>query len=281
MHKIRTQLLAVAAVIAFTGAAYAADMPVKSAPMAPAAPVATWNGFYIGLNLGAEWIDGGNFNWTPADAATHAFWDPVIAAGGVNLNPGGGKNNLGMEGGIQVGYNWQTGVWLLGVEADFQGAGAEQHGIDVHGPVPGFAGSTIETDTQVDWFGTVRGRAGWLWTPNLLLYGTGGWAYGKVERQIGFTFQTAGGAAALQNWGGSSIHTTTDGWTAGGGLEYLIPGTRVTIGAEYLFVRFEGQNFTATGGSSCAPGAVPSCQFNVHTGNVDMNIVRAKLNVLF
>ena len=108
-------------------------------------PVNTWTGFYIGAN--------GGYGWN----ANHHSDDLLDPAGGF--------------GGGQIGYNWQGGFGfgphlVLGIEADIQGA-------DISDSVAG-------VKSQVNWFGTVRGRIGYAFD-RTLIYGTGGFAYGEVE----------------------------------------------------------------------------------------------------
>ena len=98
-------------------------------------------------------------------------------------------NNGGFIGGGQLGYNWQFNSWVAGFEADIQGIG-DHRNIGVGGTIqfiPPVIGSGVSMSTsmalakEVDWLGTVRGRLGWLATPSLLVYGTGGLAYGEVK----------------------------------------------------------------------------------------------------
>ena len=116
-------------------------------------------------------------------------------------------------------------------------------------------------DERLKWFGTVRGRLGYLPFDNLLTFITGGFAYGRVERTVtmisagpnGFGEDTTGGPGfnclivGAPCFAGTSSNTNT-GWTIGGGLEYALWGN-LTIKAEYLYVSLAGQSVTtaATG----------------------------------
>jgi outer membrane immunogenic protein len=82
-------------------------------------------------------------------------------------------------GGFQAGYNWQSNRWLAGVEADFDWAAIKGNGTS-NFTLEVFPANYQATE-NIKWFGTVRARLGWLPTDNLLLYGTGGLAYGRVE----------------------------------------------------------------------------------------------------
>ncbi|HXY59243.1 MAG TPA: outer membrane beta-barrel protein [Methylocystis sp.] len=218
--------LSIAAILlAATGAgsAQAADLPSMKAPPPPPPPV-LWTGFYGGLNIGGAWSDSGvSNNFAPVAILTMTAptppqcqwwcwggnwggnWAPVPTPGGgvvffptVNSSSAGG-----VGGGGQIGYNYQLGVsFLIGVEADFQG-------------------TSIGSFERLPWFGTVRGRAGYLFTPTLLIYGAGGFAYGEVDHQL---------------WG---ISDTRTGWTAGGGLEWMFtPNWSAKV--EYLHVDLSG-----------------------------------------
>jgi len=112
-----------------TGSALAADLPSrKEAPVYVApAPVATWTGFYAGLNLGGGWSSqGGNNSYLPYADSTFGLGSTPVAGLAPNLFflPGGGttgNNTGGVVGGGQIGYNYQMNQFVLGVETDFQG----------------------------------------------------------------------------------------------------------------------------------------------------------------
>lgn len=155
----------------------------------------------------------------------------------------------GFIGGAQVGYNSQYGSSIvLGIEADIQGAGirgtttgggASQATLST--PINGYPNAgTITSGVSyasvqggVDWLGTVRGRLGYLATPTLLLYGTGGLAYGNVWANVERTAVEHHAATAdlslypgfvneTSTWlGGGRQNQLLTGWTAGGGLEWM------------------------------------------------------------
>jgi outer membrane immunogenic protein len=154
--------LVLAAALA-AGAAHAADLPYKAAPAyTTPVPAFSWTGFYAGLNVG------GGFS------TTNAF--------NSYLGTNGGRADGGL-GGFQVGYNYQLSpLFVVGIENDFMATGIKSH-------VNGF------NDVSVPYFGTGRGRAGFtLLDSHLLVYGTGGLAFGQVndtgvdKLRIGSTF---------------------------------------------------------------------------------------------
>jgi outer membrane immunogenic protein len=201
--------LALLASTMLVGAAAAADMPVK-APVYKApvvAPPYNWTGFYVGGNIG--------YSWGKQD---------LSLVGGFPL---GSPNINGVIGGGQIGYNWQMNQLVLGLEADIQGSG--QKGDGSLTTAPGIVPSTVFSFTEkLDWFGTVRGRAGYAmdrWLP----YVTGGWAYGHGSLSAGAT--GFGPLAAV------SASSTYSGWTVGGGIEWAFMNNW-SAKAEYLYIDF-------------------------------------------
>ncbi len=183
------------------GAASAADLPSRKGPVvAPVyAPVFTWTGFYVGANAGYGF---GNVN-----AGTFAL-ARTVSIGDID----------GFVGGGQIGYNYQIGQIVLGVEADIQGADLKASN--------GF-GDRIKTE----YFGTVRGRVGVAFD-RFMPYITGGWAYGNVKTSI----------AGI----GSSDTSHTGGYAVGAGVEYAFTNNW-TAKVEYLYVDLGEKSFRATG----------------------------------
>jgi outer membrane immunogenic protein len=219
-------------------AAIAADLPSTKAPPVAPPPPPVWDGFYVGVNVGGGWINGvGSIPYIP-------YIDPRY---GVLTNPGGGAlpnllylpaslsspsgNEGGALGGGQIGYNFVfASKFVIGVETDFQGgiiSGSNQGNLASFYPSPFAPRGGILTplapssgyNVGLDWFGTVRGRLGYILAPTLLLYGSAGFAYGEV---------TAFNATS-----------TRTGWTAGGGAEWhFLPASNWTAKVEYLFTDF-------------------------------------------
>jgi len=135
--------------------------------------------------------------------------------------------------GAQAGYNWQEGSAVFGVEADFSGADLRTSmsgGIRcVAGNCPFIMpGASANTLSSVDWYGTFRGRLGWASGP-MLLYGTGGLAYGNVDLNSNFLLPNLSLSSRL---GTSSIKT---GWVLGGGIEYMLrPNMMLNIGYQHI-----------------------------------------------
>ena len=187
---VRTLALIAAA---WTLSAQAADMNYGArAPYTVNQPLNaySWAGPYIGGNLGYAW-------------------------GSVEHNP---TKPSGFAGGVQAGYNFQTGPWVFGIESDIQASGAEQT----------FAPWKFSNP----WFGTLRGRAGYALN-NVLFYGTGGLAFGELR---------------ASTFGLSESHTNA-GWTLGVGAEMgFAPNWSAKV--EYLYVDLNSSNFVITGASN-------------------------------
>jgi len=264
---MRKFVLATCAFSALIAPAAAADLPLRAVP-----PAFSWAGWYVGGNVGWKGLDT-NMSSAPNDPATTAFNTGCITAGACP-QAYGSSSGSGVIGGGQIGYNWQFSNWVAGVETDFQGSYARAT-TTVATSVAPFVPFTGTHQTQEDWLGTLRGRLGVLFTPTLLAYGTGGFAYSAVERNWSGNFQSV----AASSWFGSTTSTLT-GWTAGVGLEWAV-GYGFTVGAEYLYVKLGGGDTFLTNiqGGACIPG--PLCTFSIRGADVTDNIVRAKLNYKF
>jgi outer membrane immunogenic protein len=195
----------------FTGSAQAADL-YGSRPnyynSNPPPLDRTWIGPYLGGNIGYAW-------------------------GSVDNNP---TKPSGFVGGVQAGYNWRFGPsseWVVGLEGDLQATGAD----DTFAP----------WKFSNPWFGTVRGRAGYLFINNFLVYAIGGLAFGELR---------------AETFGLSETHTNA-GWTAGVGAEFLF-APQWSAKVEYLYVDLANSNFTVTGASNGYRFGVLRAGINYH-----------------
>ena len=117
--------LAIAAIALIGTPAFAADMAVKAPPPAPA-PVYNWTGWYVGVNVGASF---GNVK-TDFNAPVTIFLNASNGPQGATADFAGSDTVYpsGFMGGGQIGYNWQfSPIWVVGLEADFQGADEKDH----------------------------------------------------------------------------------------------------------------------------------------------------------
>ena len=227
----------------FGGSALAADLrrPAYTPPAPPAPPpVYNWTGLYWGGNIGYSWGE-----------AKRDF--SVSGLGTVS----GSQDIDGVIGGFQTGYNYQFGAWVWGFETDIQASGQKGSAV-----IPVIPGATLTTDHKLQWFGTTRPRLGFLATPDLLLYGTAGVAYGQVKDTFTAAFAGAPGAVA-------TVNDLRAGWTAGAGVEGAFGGGW-SAKVEYLYVDLGKLETTVT-----VPAAGLTANFN---GRLTDNIVRVGLN---
>jgi outer membrane immunogenic protein len=229
MGAMRGGLLALAGVTMIGGSATAADLkpaPVYKAPPAGVLPAAyDWTGFYIGGHVGYGWD---RDKWR--DAA--------------GLNSSSTPN--GFLGGGQVGFNYQIGQYLLGIEGDGSWSGIKGSTTTAMGAM----GATI--DNRVDWTSTVTGRAGLVFD-RWLAYGKGGVAF------AGDRFRTNRYTPAIVE-----VTDTRVGWTVGAGVEYAFaPAWSAKL--EYNYMDF------GTKAVSFAPGTSTSIDEQVHAVKFGIN----------
>jgi outer membrane immunogenic protein len=259
----RTSLIAAAAMcVVFVDGALAADLPVRPAPayQAPAVVAPTWTGLYLGANGGWGWAS--NFN------ASSIFTDPT---GATVISPA--TSNLNATGpvfGAQLGYNWQIGSWVWGIEGDFDGANIDKFSNAGATVIPGGGGAPFVANepfhAKVDWLASIRGRLGYTWGPGMI-YIPGGGAWASLDFN-------AGGPA---NDFAFSSTSTKSGWTIGAGYEWLI-NPNWSVRGEYLYYKFTGATSATVTGGAIAPAG----SFTTHSiGNFDVNVVRLGLNYKF
>lgn len=207
-----------------------------------------------------------------------AGYDPqnamIAAVGSANANLS--NSRAGFIGGLGAGYNWQMGSVVVGGEADISGiaggrGSASRTGVASDG-LFSYA-SRVTASSGIDWLGTVRGRVGYLVTPTLLVFGTGGLAFGGVHSAVNI----AGVGSGPNNdiWVGNFSRSTTKvGWTAGGGAEWKF-AHNWSAKLEYLYVDLGSVSYSVPVVGSNWIGAS-----NVKT-KFDANLVRVGLNYSF
>lgn len=246
--------LGVVAACLLTGA-----IPAFAAQPVPFDP---WTGLYAGGNFG---ISLGRAN----DSATY---------GAAAIPFGSTSSNLdGIVGGAQVGYNWRiNSSWVWGLETDLQGTTEGGTGTGIakvlgcppatfaNCPVPVTTTATLADAENLPWFGTVRGRVGFLTSWGPLVYATGGLAYGGINSNPSLTI-----AATTLTY---TFNTTRAGWTVGGGVEGWLDHDW-TWKVEYLYLDFGTFSNTFTGIAPFTPITL--------TTHVTDNIVRAGMSYHF
>jgi outer membrane immunogenic protein len=237
---MRNLALTATALFALTavGSARAADMPAAPANKASAPPAPIWTGFYVGANVGYGWDSRtADFSGTPNIA--------IEFTGGLLptlLSP----SPKGWLGGGQLGYNWQFATLLVaGLEADLA-ATSIKGTTSVSPVVAGFPDLfTTTLSSSVKWFGTVRARLGYLPAEKLLVYLTGGFAFGETQLNFNTTeFTFAGNCSFGLRCANGSVSGVKPGWAAGAGVEGMID-PNWSIKAEYLRVDLGTQSVTA------------------------------------
>jgi outer membrane immunogenic protein len=226
---------ALAALVA--GPAIAADIvtkaPVRAAPAV--APVDNWAGFYVGGHVGNGW---GEKDWSNPEA------DPS------SRRP---DHVNGFIAGGQFGFNWQTGPWVFGGEAQASWANLDGG----HHYVP----TDVYFFSKVDSLGTLAGRIGYGWNRSMFYAkGGAGWAYDRHWIYDGPTGALLG-AARETRWG----------WMAGAGWEYALSGPW-SAKIEYNYMDFGNKRLTFSGGS-----------LGVFPGDIDqqIHVVKAGINYRF
>ncbi len=215
-------------------AAQAADLPQRPPPQAPVyappppPPVYNWSGFYFGVNGGYGW---GNLGWTPPSGSAHN----TTANGGIF--------------GATLGFNYQVGAFVWGVEGDFDWSG-------INGSTAtAICNASGNCQTGNTWLSTLRGRAGFA-VDRILFYGTAGGVFGNDQTTIGGTKTTHQQA----------------GWTAGAGVEVAF-AENWTAKIEYLYAELGTGTVTCV--SACGPVPIP-----ISVGLND-NLIRAGVNYKF
>jgi outer membrane immunogenic protein len=259
-------LLAKANAVSFAPVAAATNSATTNAAPPPPSSGFNWTGFYVGLNIGHGAND------------TKGSENPLpTAAIFVNLLPQTfSLDPSGAVGGAQVGYNWQRGHFVFGVEGDIDAAGID--GIAVQSPIiqnnntpfPG-AGNNIRLHYRTDAVSTVRPRLGFVLGSRFLIYGTGGLAVAHNGFSANTDFRPVGTEQYPAN-----LSKIQKGWAAGGGVEVAV-AWGWTLRADYI--RFDVGSLPSVTANPVPP--LPPFQVN-YTFNTDSaNLVRFGVNYKF
>lgn len=184
-----------------------------------------WSGPYIGLHAGGAWS---SVDWQYTGSGNRAD-----------------HSGDGAFGGGQIGYNFRTGGFVIGLEGDISGAS-----ISGGTSCPNAA---FSCDSHVSWLGSARLRAG-IAMGGVLIYGTGGFGFGHLEMS---TTVLATGATV-----GTSRNET--GWTVGGGAEFIVD-QNWSIKAEYLYYDFGTNTYTVDANQTVRADTT------IHTGKIGFN----------
>jgi outer membrane immunogenic protein len=259
--------------------ASAADLAVKARPVA--VPIYNWTGFYVGVSAGGIFNDPGLGN------NVDIFQVTVTGPAGPNSTPAqnaiartlGDNRLVSWLAGAQAGYNKQfDNNAVLGIEADISGTDLRfSNSITNLTPVIGAGPKDITTtgSQRLDWLGTVRGRVGYAGVENLLVYGTGGLAYGGTSAAFGVASTIGFGRIGIPFNLVAQDSSTKVGWTVGGGAEVNL-WKDWSVKGEYLYYDLGRTNLAVTHTVNPPPGftAATSAAF---TGS----LVRVGLNYHF
>jgi outer membrane immunogenic protein len=213
-------LLGTVSCLALASAAVAADMPMKAPPVAA---IPTWAGPYIGVNAGVAW-----HRWSFNDVDDQLF---ILPTGKNSNNVFWRDDRAAFTAGGQVGYNWQSGNVVYGLEADLNWVNGKS---SFSFPDPNNSSELITASTKLEWLATIRGRLGITVSPPTLLYATGGVAFGGVKDVYGKSNVIASVGPAVND-------KTLVGFAVGGGIEHqLSPNWSAKI--EGLYLGFEKSN---------------------------------------
>lgn len=252
--------------------ANAADLPGGDRSFKDAepvfSPVPLWQGFYLGLHAGY----------------VHTDIDGTLAispSGNLGIpNPDQTLEDDGFLAGGQIGYNFQRGTWVFGLEGDIAYAGidaSETYSTITFGNCCSF---DKHHEFEIEYLGTLRGRLGYA-SGNLLAYVTGGFAWAEVHGSLTVTRNDVGGPSFAELSGASSDKTHT-GWTLGGGVEAAL-NDRWSLKAEYLYVDLGEEDYAFSGTKVDEFGAPTGNdtidEFN--SADIDLHTVKIGLNYRF
>ncbi|MGL5165429.1 MAG: outer membrane protein [Afipia sp.] len=268
--NMRFLVTAAVAAVVFTSAAHAADLPRKyvKAPVPVAAPF-SWTGFYVGAHGGGGW---GKNDWQD-------FIDPINGLNG----PAPGSNVPGpdakyrMSGALaggQIGYNWQTGWTVFGIEADaswtdIKGSGNNAPNTFLNPPGVGcMQWAANGCTSKIEALGTITGRVGAAFD-HALLYVKGGAAW-AIEKHTA----TANDFGPPPNFDpiivGAETSQTRWGWTAGAGIEYAF-AANWSVKAEYNYIDLGNDRVTFNYASGQVPPGSASVERILHVAKAGIN----------
>lgn len=257
-----------------------------------------WNDVYVGLNAGGAWsspvMTVQDTQLPGNSSSTFNVLDRSTSVANATLNrlPSKYINNLsGFIGGVQLGANWNIfGNLLVGFEADLDGTAGNTNNKTEFGTGVNKNNTTGYTSynqhsATLNYIGTGRGRFGYLITPEVLIFGTGGLAYGGVTAINSYTYVANNSVANTYapKFFGATYEGTLTGWTAGGGLEWMLT-PEWSVKGDYLYydlgsVSFK-DNYTSVPWSPYAPidysGAVQNSSWS--TASFNGNVIHAGVN---
>lgn len=240
--------------------AVAADLPVvRKAPVKAPPVVDYFAGGYVGAGIGGRSTRCYDVRTTQLLSAGIAALDPILGTPTACLSSS-------FRGSIYGGWNWRLAPsWIVGFEADVGYADDEGSVSPIPGTgflftVGGLNPAQDRFTLKKDWDGSIRGRVGYNVMPKLLAYGTGGFAWQKVEASM--VCSVLGGCAAVGATVTASASDTMTGWTAGGGLEWAL-FDNVLLRGDYRYSDYG--TFTNTLGTNTATSIALTNEIRMRT----------------
>jgi outer membrane immunogenic protein len=324
MRRLFVALTSTVSVLAFTHMASAADLRVvtKAPPPLPP-PVQDWSGVYVGLEGGYGW---GKQNFDQAldpfflgklDTRT-CFPTPPLLPSDVDPSHStcthptiGSVSQSGWLAGGHAGVQKQWGSWVLGIEASIDAADIKGDVTSANTNLQLFnnsfscgsspspcrvrtVNSSQSLDSKIDLLGFVGPKVGWAWSPNWMIYATGGLAFAHKEddwsfdqthffTRFGTTFPTRQDLA-FNGDGGVSMF----GWAVGGGLDYkwqLDAGSAVVFGVQYLHYQFGKDTLTLSANGTLGPevaGSTEATNLSIGLGTTEtVDVIKGRISYLF
>jgi outer membrane immunogenic protein len=230
-----------------------------------------YKGFYAGANLGGVSANSNAFTHTVFSPTGYFASSsvPAIAAVGVQ-NP----TPSSFTGGGQVGYNFQSHAWVVGIETDFGGMPLSDVKVGTATyPCCAPTAFTVRQTVETSWLYTLRPRLGFTSGP-VLIYGTGGLAVTNLQYQSFFTDTFATAAES------KIIKSNQTGWAAGAGAEFKV-GPKWSLKGEYLHADFGSVNGTSTNLTAFTPPIAFPTNVFTHSADLTANIYRFGFNYRF
>jgi outer membrane immunogenic protein len=243
--------------------ALAADIALK-APPPPPPPVLSWTGFYVGADVGGAWM------------TSTANWLPLPSPAGFGVNPITARDNASsFAGGVHLGYDWQfSPLWVGGVEGDWMGthaAGSFAQPWTTFGTATPIGGTFTTTNSTLNDLFSIRAKLGVLASPSLMLYATGGGAWGEVHDSAIAADPPPGSGY----FASTSLSRTGAGYVVGGGAEWAITNNWLAR-IQYLYYHLNtGESVVAN-----AP-AFPAFPSSFTWSNTNVSLVTVGLSYKF
>lgn len=242
-----------------------------------------WTGTYIGVNAGYWWSQNNKVK-TEASILSMSGIDPVGASNIANALTIVGTNHLnnnpnGFIGGAQLGYNYQINYYSLGLELSLAGLSQSNDNNQINKSValvdfPESYQATFKVSNKINYLAALRARIGFIATPSILIYGTGGLGYADINYKQSITANETLSAFTYPTVYGSSSHNGGHtGWTLGAGAEWMfMPQWSAKI--EYNYYSFGNKNshYTLTQVNNLEIPSVDWASVNVNSSSTQFNI---------